>query len=73
MLYGTHDFITRKAEFEASHERLPEHTEFIPVEGGDHYQFGSFGNVDITATVARDVQQAQTVDALLRFIERIRG
>ncbi len=73
MIYGTHDFVTRKAEFEASYERLPKHTEFIAVEGGDHYQFGSFGNVDVTATVPRDVQQAQTVDALRRFIDHIRG
>lgn len=71
MIYGTHDFITRKSEFEASYERLPRHTEFVAIEGGDHYQFGSFGNVDITATISRDQQQTETIRALQAFINRI--
>jgi pimeloyl-ACP methyl ester carboxylesterase len=70
MLYGTHDFITRKTEFEASYERLPKHTEFTAIEGGDHYQFGSFGNVDVTATISREEQQHQTVALLQSFINR---
>jgi pimeloyl-ACP methyl ester carboxylesterase len=71
MLYGTHDFITRKSEFEASSERLPGHADFIAIEGGDHYQFGSFANVDITATISREEQQAQTIHLLQGFINRI--
>jgi predicted esterase len=71
MIYGTHDFITRKSEFEAAHERLPAHTDFIPVDGGDHYQFGSFASVDVTATIPREEQQAQTVRALQDFINKI--
>jgi pimeloyl-ACP methyl ester carboxylesterase len=68
MLYGTHDFITRKSEFEASHERLPKHTQFIAIEGGDHYQFGSFANKEVTATISRADQQQQTLDALRSFL-----
>jgi pimeloyl-ACP methyl ester carboxylesterase len=71
MIYGTHDFVTRKTEFEASSERLPEHTEYVAIEGGDHYQFGSFANAECTATISRDIQQAQTTSALQRFINRI--
>ena len=68
MLYGTHDFITRKSEFEASHERLPKHTKFVAIEGGDHYQFGSFGNVKVTATISREEQQRQTTQAMIQFL-----
>lgn len=73
MLYGTHDFITRKSEFEASYGRLPKHTEFVAIEGGDHYQFGSFGNVDVTATIPREEQQRQTIAALQNFVSRVTG
>jgi pimeloyl-ACP methyl ester carboxylesterase len=71
MLYGIDDVITRKTEFEASYERLPKHTEFVAIEGGDHYQFGSFGNVEITATIPRDEQQAQTVRAMQNFLDKL--
>lgn len=71
MLYGTHDFITRKSEFEASYERLPKHTDFIAIEGGDHYQFGSFGNVEVTAITSREDQQARTIKVLQGFIDKI--
>jgi len=71
MLYGTQDTITRKSEFEASYERLPSHTEFVAIEGGDHYQFGSFGNVDVTATISREEQQKQTVAALQSFVNSV--
>jgi len=71
MVYGTHDEITRKAEFEASHERLPKHAEFTAIEGGDHYQFGSFADVDVTATISRDEQQRQTIAILQSFVNRV--
>jgi pimeloyl-ACP methyl ester carboxylesterase len=71
VLYGTHDFITRQSEFEASYERLPKHADFIPIEGGDHYQFGSFANADITAIISREEQQAQTIRLLQGFIKQI--
>lgn len=69
MIYGTHDTITRKSEFEASYERLPAHTKFVPVEGGDHYQFGSFAGAINTATIAPEEQHRQTVQALLGFLD----
>lgn len=70
MIYGTHDFITRRSEFEAAHERLPAHTRFVAVTGGDHYQFGSFAGMEVTATITRAEQQAQTVAALLEHLQK---
>ncbi|MEE4185711.1 MAG: alpha/beta family hydrolase, partial [Gammaproteobacteria bacterium] len=40
LIHGTRDFVTRPAEFAQAGERLPAHTRFVAVEGGDHYQFG---------------------------------
>jgi pimeloyl-ACP methyl ester carboxylesterase len=71
MIYGTHDEITRKTEFEASYERLPKHTEFVAIDGGDHYQFGSFSNVGVTATISREDQQVQTVCAMRNFLDKL--
>jgi len=70
LIYGTRDMITRTSEFEASQQRLPKHTTYKAIEGGDHYQFGSFGNVEVTATLPRAEQQRQVVQALLQFVER---
>jgi len=70
LIYGTHDMITRSSEFEASRQRLPKHTTYIAIEGGDHYQFGSFGNVEVTATITRTEQQRQITQALMQFVER---
>ena len=72
MFYGSHDFITRKSEFDASHERLPGHTLYVEIEGGDHYQFGSFGNVDITATISREEQLQQATSGLASFLGLLR-
>jgi pimeloyl-ACP methyl ester carboxylesterase len=69
MIHGTRDFITSKAEFEAQPERLPPHTVFVPIEGGDHYQFGSFKNGEVTASISRDAQHEQTIRALTNFLK----
>jgi len=71
MIYGTLDDVTRKSEFEASSERLPPHTRFVPIEGGDHYQFGSFHDAVRTATISREEQQRQTVKSLLTFLDEV--
>lgn len=70
LIYGTNDVITRKSEFDASRLRLPAHTRYVAVVGGDHYQFGSFGNVQVTAAIPRDDQQRQVTQALLQFMEQ---
>lgn len=68
MISGSRDFITRAAELEAQPERLPAHTKYVSIEGGDHYQFGSFNNGVVTAEISRDEQQHQTVASLLSFL-----
>ena len=71
MIYGTEDKITRQSEFEASRARLPVQTDYAGIEGGDHYQFGSFAKVEVTATISRDEQHRQTRTALMRLLNHV--
>jgi pimeloyl-ACP methyl ester carboxylesterase len=71
MISGSKDSITRESEVTAAPERLPAKTEFITIEGGDHYQFGSFENAEVTATIPRHKQQQQVRDALLEFLGKL--
>lgn len=70
LVHGTNDTEIRQSEFAAQQERLPAHTVFVSIEGGDHYQFGSFHEEDRTATISRDEQQSQTIAALLSFLQQ---
>ena len=68
---GTLDDIMQPAQVAAAPERLPAHTRFTPIEGGDHYQFGSFAKVPVTATISREDQQQQARTALLGFLNEV--
>ena len=43
---------------------------FVPIEGGDHAQFGWYGpqSGDNPATISREEQQAQIVQATVDFL-----
>jgi len=65
LIHGTRDFITRPEEFAQAGQRLPAHTRFVAIAGGDHYQFGCFAGIEVAATISRAEQQRQTLAALL--------
>ncbi len=73
MISGSHDFITRKEEVAAAPNRLPSHTQFVTIEGGDHYQFGCFANAEHSATIDRQEQQRQLISSLSEFFAAIPG
>ena len=66
-IYGTLDGLMTGAEVEASRMLLPADTVWVPIEGGNHAQFGWYGDQpgDNPATISREEQQAQTIDAML--------
>ena len=68
---GTEDDQVQQEQLAAQPERLPPHTRFIDIEGGDHYQFGTFADEWVTATISRDEQQRQAIDAVLGFLHAI--
>jgi pimeloyl-ACP methyl ester carboxylesterase len=67
---GTLDGLSTPAKIEASHALLPADTIFVPIEGGDHAQFGWYGpqSGDNPATISREDQQSQIVQATLDFL-----
>jgi len=63
-------------KIEASRTLLPENTFWIPIEGGNHAQFGWYGEQDgdQSATISRVKQQTLTVEAslyLLNLVEEL--
>ena len=72
-LYGTLDGVAQSGKIESLKPLLPESTLYIPIEGGNHAQFGDYGlqGGDGTATISAEEQWAQTVEALLAWLERV--
>lgn len=66
-IVGTNDGIAPLAKSEANRHLLPTTTTWVRIEGGNHSQFGSYGfqPLDHFATITRDEQQQQTVNAIL--------
>jgi hypothetical protein len=71
-VYGTLD-MGGMNRFDASRANLPEDTEYVVIEGGNHAQFGDYGFQpgDNKATITRLEQQKQAVDATVRFLKDI--
>ncbi|MBE3067162.1 MAG: alpha/beta hydrolase [Chloroflexi bacterium] len=67
---GTLDGLSTPTKIEASRVLLPADTIFVPIEGGDHAQFGWYGpqSGDNPATISREDQQNQIVQATLEFL-----
>jgi hypothetical protein len=73
-IYGTKDGVLTAGKIDASRAQLPADTEFVPISGGNHGQFGWYGNQsgDNPATVSREEQQKQTVAATVAVLQSLR-
>ena len=67
-IYATLDGLMTGEEVEASRPLLPPDTTWVPIEGGNHAQFGWYGDQpgDNPATISREDQQAQILEAMIR-------
>lgn len=74
-IYGTLDGVADLGKITGAAQRLPASTNFVPIEGGNHGQFGWYGNQrgDNPATISRAEQQAQAVDATLELMQAACG
>jgi hypothetical protein len=74
-VYGTLDGLATPEEVLASKPLLPPSARFVPIEGGNHAQFGWYGDQrgDGVATVSRQVQQAEAVAAVLEVVAALAG
>jgi hypothetical protein len=72
-IYGTLDSVADPEKIAYSKALLPPDTVWVPIEGGNHAQFGYYGPQpgDSPATISREEQQAQAVDATVALLERM--
>lgn len=69
-IYATLDGLATVADVDASRPLLPPQTVFVPIEGGNHAQFGWYGDQsgDNPATISREEQQAQVISATVALL-----
>lgn len=72
-IYGTLDGLATKDKIAASRPLLPPDTSWVPIEGGNHAQFGWYGDQDgdNAASISRPEQQSQIVTATLDLLGRV--
>jgi pimeloyl-ACP methyl ester carboxylesterase len=72
-IYGSVDGVATPDQILASKPLLPANTTWVEIIGGNHAQFGWYGDQagDNPATISREEQQAQTVAATVALLETI--
>lgn len=71
-IYGTQD-ISGMDDFENSRALFPMDAQYVVIQGGNHAQFGDYGIQpgDNEATIPREDQQKQVVDATAQFLKEL--
>jgi pimeloyl-ACP methyl ester carboxylesterase len=72
-IYATNDGVATPDDVLAGRPQLPPDTVFVPIEGGNHAQFGDYGPQpgDNPATISAAEQQAQAVAATVEVLRRL--
>jgi dienelactone hydrolase len=72
-IYGTKDGLATGEKIDASRALLPTDAKFVPIEGGNHGQFGSYGPQagDNPAGISPEEQWTQTADATAAFFSSV--
>jgi dienelactone hydrolase len=73
-IYGTRDGLADNEAIDASRPLLPSDTQWTAIQGGNHAQFGWYGEQagDNPATISPEQQLAQIVAASVAFLESLR-
>lgn len=74
-IWGNLDGVATPEKITASQPFLPSDTIWIEIDGGNHAQFGWYGDQDgdNPATISREEQQIQTVEATVTLLESLRN
>jgi hypothetical protein len=74
-IFATQDGLSTREKIDASRALLPTDTEFAAIDGGNHAQFGWYGDQpgDNPATITRQEQQEQTIALLARWLSSLAG
>ena len=72
-IFGTRDGLATSDKLDASRALLLPDTKFVPIEGANHAQFGSYGPQagDNEATISPEEQWNQAVAATVEFFESV--
>jgi pimeloyl-ACP methyl ester carboxylesterase len=72
-VYGTRDTVADVEKLESTKVNLPPGTRHVRIDGGNHSQFGSYGFQpgDWPATISRNEQQRQTLEAALEMLRAV--
>jgi dienelactone hydrolase len=72
-IYGSVDGVATPEEVLSSKVLLPEDTVWVPIEGGNHAQFGWYGlqTGDNLATISREEQSSQIVKATIDLLANL--
>jgi dienelactone hydrolase len=72
-VHGTNDGLVSPKQIDDSLKQLPTDTIRLEIIGGDHAQFGWYGSQsgDNPATISREQQQAQTVNATINLLSSL--
>ena len=73
-IYATLDGLSTGEKIDASRALLPQTAIWTSIEGGNHAQFGWYGEQagDNAATISRPEQQAQVIQATTQFLSSLR-
>lgn len=72
-IYGTRDGLATPSEINDSLKYLPTAALEVPIEGGNHAQFGWYGEQqgDNEAYISREEQQRQIIEATIKLLESL--
>jgi len=72
-VYASNDGLASVEEVKANAVYLPDDTNWVLIEGGNHGQFGYYGKQlgDNAATISREEQQKLTVEAILAVLNNV--
>ncbi|OMF22383.1 alpha/beta hydrolase [Paenibacillus sp. FSL H8-0548] len=70
---ATKDGVLNREEWGKGKRYMPNQTEYITIEGGNHAQFGSYGSQkgDNAATITLEEQQKQVISGLLEWMKKL--
>jgi hypothetical protein len=70
-IYGSQDGVADEGSIMKNKSKLPETAKFLKIQGANHCQFGYYGFQlgDDKATISREQQQKETLNAMVSFIK----
>ena len=73
-IHGSKDGLVSTNQIQSSLEMLPQTTVYVEITGGNHAQFGYYGDQsgDNPATITREAQQSQTLNATIDLLQKLK-